>query len=250
MEETIVAEHTVDMVVPRKDRIDDSANPVDLDVSEGRNLWTQKHGKSVDVFVEHRGTSSFLTTLDGNPDLELSVARSDMDIGRWITWMGEDKQIWVMRTDAHGIQEPPFALSLPWPTVHRCGRAATDSRHRLVQPICVLNPAGQTSTMTVAIAEGRSTPMFRSVSLHEPTEVHTNVNAGGDVDLVVVRESGIDLYTIRSDDSSNRPLSSRRLFRGTGHTAIELRMGGDPTQPVVRFRTDTEQHEVPLTGPR
>jgi hypothetical protein len=248
MDETTLVDQSIQMVTTRKDYIDQSANPADLLLAESTTLWTQKHGSSVDVFVEHRGTSTFLTSLKGDPTLQLSVARADMNIGRWVTWTGTDNKIWAMRTDARGIQEAPFSLSIPWPNGRVCGRPATDSSHRLVQPICVLSPTGETSRLMVAITDSPHPPVFRSVSLHEPTEILTNVNAAGHVDLIVVRPSGIDLYTIQADDTSSRPLSSRRLFRGSGHTNLQLGMGGTPAQPIIGFDIEEQHHEVPLTG--
>ena len=70
------------------------------------------------------------------------------------------------------------------------------------------------------------------------------------MDLVVVRPSGIDVYTVQADDTSTRPLASRRLFRGTGHTNIQLGMGGNPAQPIISFDAAEQHHEVPLTGPQ
>ena len=250
MDTTTLMEQSIKMVTTRKDYIDNAANPADLLPAESTTLWTQKHGKEVDVFVEHRGTPTFLTSLEGNPSLQLSVARADMNIGRWITWTGPENKIWAMRTDARGIQETPFSLSIPWPNGRICGRPATDRNHRLIQPICVLSPNGETSRLMVAITDSQKPPVFRSVSLHAPTQLLTNVNAAGHVDLVVVRPSGIDVYTIQADDTSTRPLASRRLFRGAGHTNIQLGMGGKPAQPVIGFDTEEQHNEVPLTGPQ
>ncbi|MGB0639100.1 MAG: hypothetical protein ACPGTU_07210 [Myxococcota bacterium] len=250
MDETTLVDQVIQMVTPQKDYIDQPANPADLLPAESTTLWTQKHGNEVDVFVEHRGTPTFLTSLKGNPALQLSVARADMNIGRWITWTGTDNKIWAMRTDARGIQETPFSLSIPWPNGRVCGRPATDSNHRLIQPICVLSPNGETSRLMVAITDSQTSPAFRSVSLHKPTQLLTNVNAAGHVDLVVVRPSGIDVYTVQADDTSTRPLASRRLFRGTGHTNIQLGMGGNPAQPIISFDAAEQHHEVPLTGPQ
>jgi hypothetical protein len=246
------SKHTVHLFDVAPSQRDELAHPVDQ--PEGDSLWVMEHDGKQELYFKQGQRNLFLASVPGTPKVQLSIARADRRIGRWITWTDAQQKLWTMRTDAHGPHEPPFILSLPWPGSRACGRPATDSVGRLVQPICVPAPQGDNVRLMAAVLSEPGTPQFRAMASFEPQALLSNVNAGGDIDFISIRPQAIDRFSLVATDNSAQPLVNTPLWRGQAHQRIvnaELIMTpNDRPEPAVVVTLDGEETAliIPVDG--
>ena len=251
-----IGSHAVSLVnlPPRTEA--DQAHPVDQTRVEASYLWGVHRGESTDLFVGDGPTIEYLSSVPGRVRPQLSIARIEQHIGRWITWTDPaNNGLWVVQQDAHGLQGAPTLLQLPWPGAAPCGRAATDRSSRLVVPVCVPSPNGQTTQLLAAVHAHRSPIQFRKVATFKPTQVLTNVDSSGSVELVLIRPTAVDWAPLGSDPSpTTRPVHIERVWRSQGQEKIlsaSLKMGtGTPPSPEVQFLLDdgSAPQSMPFPG--
>jgi hypothetical protein len=230
------------------DHSDTQAIPVDQVQRTSPMLHTILRNGTTEIWVEHRGRTELLTVINEVIQPELSVARSDRNIGRWITWTDKNSRLWAVQTRVRDIQREPFIIHLPWPRSYPCGRAATDARARLVVPICFGSPSGETVQLIAAIISGTKTPKIRSVARFKPSKILTNVDAAGNVDFILVRPKSVDIATIEAEQDHERPSTIKRLWRGDA-TIARSQLQMTPLGPAVALTMDSESVEViQLTG--
>ena len=231
----------------------DSAHPVDQTRGEPSVLWGVHRGDSTDLYFRDGTTIEYLRTVPGHIRPQLSVARTEQRIGRWITWTDDrDNALWAVQKDAHGLQGPPIQLSLPWPKASQCGRAATEHSGRLVLPICVPSPNGQTQQLMAAVHTKHSPIQFRKMAPFKPAYILTNVDGSGAVEFILVRPNAVDWAPLGGIATpTNRPVSIEPIWRSQGKEEIisaSLQMStGAPSRPEVLFAVD--DGSAPLTRP-
>ncbi len=210
---------------------DAQANPVDQTQGSPVALLSVKVGGNTELWLKQGERTEFLRTVPGVIKAELSVARIEQGIGRWITWTDTSGQLWAMRT-----QDVPFPVRLPWPKIEKCGRAASDGADRLVLPICVQSPRGEFGQLIAAIIDGPAPPSIRSVTRFRPSSLLTNVNAGGHVDWLLVRPGALDQVQLSHTDQHTRPPAVTPLWRAKDDQRIlsaKLNMAQGPTVSAV-----------------
>ena len=244
--DTALPQTRIDVVKLEPHHIDDQGAPVDqVFGAESRLLSVAVH-ENTELWLAEAGRLRPLATVPGKVSAELSVARVEQAIGRWITWTDNEGVIWKMRT-----QGEPSPLRLPWPKVSQCGRAATDASARLVFPLCVQSPRGEFDQLMAAIVEGNGPPMTRHVSRVQPTSLLTNVNAGGHVDWVLVRPGALDQVQILHTDEHSRPTPVSPLWRSTGSERIVAASWTMADSPAVQTTLNDESEQTHrLVGPR
>jgi len=230
----------------------DSAHPVDQTRGESSILWGVHRGDATELYLGDGPAIEYLGSVPGRVRPQLSVSRTEQHIGRWITWTDETGMLWAVQQDAHGLQASPAKLSLPWPGATQCGRAATDHSGRLVVPICVPSPDGQSSRLLAAVHTKLSPIRFRTVAQFKPSFILTNVDSSGAVELVLVRPTAIDWAPLGADTTAtSRPVPIERIWRPQGRREVvsaSLKMGtGMPPGPEVVFTVN--DGSAPLSRP-
>lgn len=207
------------------------AEPVDQTQGTPVALLSVPVSGDTELWLRQGDRKEFLRTVPGTIKAELSVARIEQGIGRWITWTDSSGQLWAMRT-----QDAPFPVRLPWPNIEKCGRAASDGSDRLVLPICVQSPRGEFGQLIAAIIDGPTSPSTRSVTRFRPSIHLTNVNAGGHVDWILVRPSALDQVQLPHTDEHTRPpavMPKWRAKEGERILSASLEMTRGPTVRTV-----------------
>ena len=238
IEDKLISEHRFSLFEVKPDHQDNHASPVDQQGEALPTLLTIHRGQHSELWLRRDGRTEYLTTADGIISPQLSVARADRRIGRWVTWSGPEGTLWALRTQLRGAQDPPFKVSLPWPDATACGRPATDGQARLVQPVCIPGPGGKNTRLIAAIVTGKGAPTIRSIAQFQPKDLLTNVDSAGQVDLVLVRDQAIDLATLDTDNSNQRPVRLDKLWRSKTQrvqSAGLIMSSTTPASPAVKI---------------
>ena len=120
--------------------IDEGAGPIDQVTGPMATLYAVHQKKSTEIWIRRAGRVDFLAEVSGHIQPELSIARADRHIGRWITWADAQGGLWGLQAELREAREEPIRIRLPWPTARSCGRAGTDAKARLVMPVCITGP--------------------------------------------------------------------------------------------------------------
>ena len=228
---------TVTLFQPKPKHVDRLGIPIDQSGGTPAELLTLHQADTSEIWFRKGGRTQYLATTKGRIQPELSVARADRPIGRWISWTGPNDRLWALRTHDTGTQAQPSEIRLPWPNAVRCGRPATDARARLVQPVCIPSPDGQHTRLVAAIVTNSGAMHTRSIARFRPSQLLTNVNAAGRVDFVLVRPGAVDLASVDTDPDNRRPASIRKLWRarpGQAAQSAKLVMNtATPAGPAV-----------------
>lgn len=225
---------------------DPEGAPVDQAPGSGATLLSVTHNSDTELWLSEGQRTRHISTVSGKINAEMSVSRIEQAISRWITWTDDTGEIWAMRT-----QDEPFKLRLPWPTVNKCGRAATDASSRLILPLCIQSPRGEFDQLIAAVIDGPGPPQIRHVSRFRPTTHLTNVNAGGHVDWILVRPGALDQVQILHTDEHTRPPAVSPLWRTEDGQQIQSASWTMTDTPAVRTVLDTEAELIhPLVGSR
>ena len=219
----------------KPDHTDTKATPIDQIRGPIASLFAVHNKSTTELWLSRSGRVDFLAEVSGKIQPELSIARADRHIGRWITWADAQGQLWGLQAELREVREAPILIRLPWPTATRCGRAGTDAKARLVMPICIAGPSGQTTQVAAAIVSGQKPPVIRAIARFKPNDVLTNVDAAGNVDFVLVRDKAIDIAHIEAGQGHSRPSGMRQLWRGDAPIdTATLTMSS--TGPAVQFQ--------------
>jgi hypothetical protein len=237
VQDTAISTSTVTLFQPKPDHVDGLGMPIDQSGGTPTHLLTLHQADTSEIWFKKGDRTHYLATTEGRVQPELSVARSDRPIGRWISWSGPDDRLWALRTHDMGAQAQPSEIRLPWPSAVRCGRPATDARARLVQPVCIPSPDGKSTRLVAAIVSNSGAMHTRSIARFRPTQLLTNVNSAGRVDFVLVRPGAVDLASVDTDPDNRRPASIRKLWRarpGQAARSAKLVMStATPAGPAV-----------------
>ncbi len=236
----------IEIVTLEAHHVDQLGAPVDLQSRTPSSLLSVPVAQSTELWLAEGGRTIFLQQVEGMVSAELSTARTEQRIGRWITWTDASGQLWASR-----MGDKPFPIRLPWPHTEKCGRAATDGSSRLVLPVCVRSPRGETDQLIAAVIEGPTSPTLRTVTRFKPMSLLTNVNAAGHVDWALVRPHAIDHAQIAHTDAHSRPVRISPLWRGASDETLSGATWVMTDQPAVRLmRADgtPSPPPLPLTG--
>jgi len=222
---------------------DSNTKPVDQTQGPIAELYATVKDSATELWLGRAGRKDFLLSVPGRVTPELSMARADRHIGRWITWMDEKGHLWGLQTHLRDVQTKPFAIDFPWPQAVPCGRSATDAKARLVIPICIAGPNGKMTQLAAAIVTGKKAPLIRSIARFEPSTVLTNIDAGGNVDFILIRPNAVDIATIEAHENHSRPSTIHRLWRGA-ETIADSALTMTPSGPAVQLKMTTEETMV------
>jgi hypothetical protein len=228
----------------------DTAKPVDK-TGPGSQLISVPANGRTDLFIKRQNTLEFVTTIDEPVTAQLSVARADQRIGRWVTWQGKSGTLWTAQQGAHGLQSAPHRVTLPWPDASPCGRAATAGSGHMVIPVCIRSPKGAVTKTTAMVMTPRGQAQFRTIGSYEATTILTNVDAAGSVEFVLVRDNAIDWSWLGTDTAAAFPASIKQVWRGAHVHSVRLGLTQtDPPSPAVFFTVEGEQAERTQASPR
>ncbi len=222
---------------------DSNSKPVDQTQGPVAVLYATLERSDTELWLGRSGRKDFLLSIPGRVKPELSMARADRHIGRWITWKDDKDRLWGLQTHLREIQTEPFTINFPWPTAVPCGRSATDANARLVIPICIDGPNGKVTQLAAAIVTGKKAPLIRSIARFQPSTVLTNIDAGGNVDFILIRPNAVDIATIETNENHSRPSTIHRLWRGD-ETIVDSALTMTPSGPAIQLKMTTEETMV------
>jgi len=241
--DSLIGTQAFEIIEIQPHHTDSHTKPVDQTQGPVAALYATGDGATTEVWLGRSGRKDFLLSVPGRVNPELSMARADRHIGRWITWLDANGHLWGLQTHLRDIQTEPFSINFPWPKAIPCGRSATDANARLVIPICIDSPDGKPTQLAAAIVAGKKTPLIRSIARFQPSTVLTNVDAGGNVDFILIRPNAVDIATIEADEYHSRPSTIHRLWRGTD-TIEDSALTMTPSGPAVQLRLTTQETMV------
>jgi len=236
----LIGSQTVDIIELNPLHTDSQAKPVDQTKGPLAALYATKNTGTTGIWLGRSGRTDFLLSVPGTVKPELSMARADRHIGRWITWLDSKGTLWGFQTHLRDVQTKPFPINFPWPKAVPCGRSATDANARLVIPLCIDSPDGKFTQLAAAIVTGKKPPLIRPIARFRPSTVLTNVDAGGNVDFILIRPHAVDIATIEADENHSRPSTIDRLWRGS-ETIEDSALAMSPTGPAIQIKLMTEE---------
>lgn len=243
--------HSIHMLDPALHVEAQVAEPVDKISGEPTTLMTVASPKHTDLFIKTPSGFDFLERIPGQAKAQLSVARSEQRIGRWITWKDGDDTLWAAQHGAHGFTDKPRRIALPWPGASTCGPPATANSGHLVTPVCIRSPRGEVVKTVAAIVPPRGNLSFRTIGQYGADTILTNVDSSGGVEFILVRKNAIDWAWLGTHTTADRPTSIKKVWRGSGLKSATFDLSdGTPPTPVVQIELEGEPMAIEMPSPR
>lgn len=243
--------HSIQMLDPSLNIEAQAAEPADKTAGERTVLMTVTSPNRTDLFIKTPNGFHFLERIAGKAKAQLSVARTEQRIGRWITWTDGNNELWAAQHGAHGFTDTPRRIPLPWPGASTCGPPATANTGHLVTPVCVRSPTGKVVKTVAAIVPARGNMQFRTISQYGADAILTNVDSSGGVEFILVRDNAIDWAWLGASTTADRPTSIKKVWRGNGLRSAKIALSeGSPPTPIVQAEIEGEPMAIELPSPR